>query len=310
MALYIDGKNMSNKHTGMLLSLLGTLIISTDTLLIRIIQANDILQIVFWRGLFMFLSATIACLVFPRLKTSFLSSAVRVDFWLTSACYAISAILFIVSLNGSAVANTLFIISATPLFSAVLSRLILKEATPTATWVAMGVALCGIGLVLYAGLDSAQLVWNGLAALSALAMGGALVISRKSGSNMALAPTLGGLISALAVLPFISQPGFQQARQWGWGLLEGGLVMPLSLSLIALSPRFIPAPHVAMFLLLESILGPVWVWAALGETPSRWAWAGGAIVITALLAHSTMLLTASQAHPQPTSQRIVVPRKL
>ncbi|MDX1425147.1 MAG: EamA/RhaT family transporter, partial [Kiloniellales bacterium] len=63
-------------------------------------------------------------------------------------------------------------------------------------------------------------------------------------------------------------------------------VMPAATILIATGPRYLPAPEVSLILLLETVLGPLWVWLALGEVPSQRTFLGGAIVVAALAAHA------------------------
>jgi len=57
----------------------------------------------------------------------------------------------------------------------------------------------------------------------------------------------------------------------------------------------IPSPEVGLLMLLETIIGPVWVWLVLNEIPSTNALIGGAIVIVTLGLHSIASLKARQA---------------
>ncbi len=69
-------------------------------------------------------------------------------------------------------------------------------------------------------------------------------------------------------------------------MIGGLLVIPFSFLLISFGPRFLPAPEVALLMLLETILGPFLVWFFLGEEPGRFALLGGGIVIGMLGWHS------------------------
>ncbi|MCZ6578255.1 MAG: EamA/RhaT family transporter, partial [Gammaproteobacteria bacterium] len=55
----------------------------------------------------------------------------------------------------------------------------------------------------------------------------------------------------------------------------------------------IPAPEVGLMLLLESILGPVWVWQALGEQPGMRTFIGGAIILSTLAINATWALKSA-----------------
>ena len=67
--------------------------------------------------------------------------------------------------------------------------------------------------------------------------------------------------------------------------------MPISFFCLATGPKYISAPEVAMFYLLETVLAPIWVWMIFSEVPSRNSMIGGAILIVALLVHSLWQLS-------------------
>jgi drug/metabolite transporter (DMT)-like permease len=75
-----------------------------------------------------------------------------------------------------------------------------------------------------------------------------------------------------------------------WLGLLGIVVMPVGAALITTGPRYLPAPEVSLILLLETVVGPFWVWLVLGEEPSGRAIVGGAIVIAALAGHALAAL--------------------
>ena len=112
--------------------------------------------------------------------------------------------------------------------------------------------------------------------------------------NMIPAMALSGLIVGLAAL-LVAEPAVLDRMQLTWMLVMGLFVVPVSFALIALGPRFLPAPEVSLLLLLETVLGPFWVWLALGEAPGPWALAGGAVVVATLAVHSVLALGRKRA---------------
>ena len=84
--------------------------------------------------------------------------------------------------------------------------------------------------------------------------------------NMIPAAGLGLLLAALVASPFAQFPvlGFDQ---WFYLVVGASVVLPVALALLTLGPRYLPAPEVAMLTLLETIIGPVWVWIVIGEEP-------------------------------------------
>ena len=108
---------------------------------------------------------------------------------------------------------------------------------------------------------------------------------------MSTIPIVGGLILALCALAFMQTHPFSLAQdQWIYLILLGAVVMPIANLLLIRGPRYITSAEVSMFLLLETILAPIWVWLVVAEKPSENSLIGGAIILTALVAHSAYKL--------------------
>jgi len=60
--------------------------------------------------------------------------------------------------------------------------------------------------------------------------------------------------------------------------------------LITLAPRYITAAEVNLFFLLETILGPLWVWLVIHEQPSIETIIGGIVIIVTIAVHSILAL--------------------
>jgi drug/metabolite transporter (DMT)-like permease len=76
------------------------------------------------------------------------------------------------------------------------------------------------------------------------------------------------------------------ALQWLWISLGGALVLPTAIMLLTLGPRYLPTPEVAMITLLETALGPIWVWLVIGENPETQTVLGGVVVVATLFTHA------------------------
>ena len=81
----------------------------------------------------------------------------------------------------------------------------------------------------------------------------------------------------------------------GYLLIMGLLVLPVSTALITLGPRYLTAPEVSLILLLETVLGPLWVWAVLDQMPPAATFVGGSIVLVTLAVHAILGLRRSSA---------------
>ena len=68
--------------------------------------------------------------------------------------------------------------------------------------------------------------------------------------------------------------------------LDGIIIIPIAMALITYGPKLISAPEVSLIMLLETALGPVWVWLVLSEQPLRQTFIGGALVVTAIVVNA------------------------
>lgn len=64
--------------------------------------------------------------------------------------------------------------------------------------------------------------------------------------------------------------------------LAGGLVLPVSFFSLSLSSRYTHPSNVSLLMLLETVLGPIWIWAGTGIQPTPSRLGGGVIVIVSL----------------------------
>ena len=208
------------------------------------------------------------------------------------ACFlmTISNIAFVGAIANTTVANVLVILAAMPLFSALLGWVLIREQVQKRTVFAILVAFSGVVVIFVGSLQGGGWLGNGLALFTALIQGVTLVVLRRAETDIML-PALcaSGLCSAVICLFFASP---QNVTQDDLAILSlmGLLVVPIALALFLSGTRYIPAAEVALFALLETVLGPIWVWLGVGEVPAMATWVGGGIVIIAIVVNSTLAL--------------------
>lgn len=278
---------------GLIVTVAGILILSPDSLLVRLI-ATDAWTLLFWRGLLMAVgtSAGLALIYRDKLLQAFYRTG-RPG-WLAGAFMGAGTMLFVQALSRTSVANVLIIIGVGPLYAALLGRVFLKEAVALRTWLAIGAALTGIWVTISGDASHGRLSGDLCAALAALCQACYLTVLRSS-QDVDMTPTvaLGGLLAALCAWP-LAAPLALTLSDALFSALLGLVVLPVSLVLIALGPRYLPAPEVNLVMLLEIVLGPYWVWLALGEEPGIRAFVGGTIVLATLILHSVAGLRQSR----------------
>jgi drug/metabolite transporter (DMT)-like permease len=187
---------------------------------------------------------------------------------------------FIAALNYTTVANVLFLLAIGPVLAAVFGMAV-GERVRRRTWISMTVALAGVG-VMVGGPTRPSTAGLALSLLTAASFAGTIVLTRHHREvSMAPATWLSQALVFLIAAPFasVASVGPQDVA-----LLAGLGVTQIGLGLIFLSigARLIPAAEVGVITLLEIVLGPLWVWLALGERPSATTLIGGAIVLAAV----------------------------
>jgi drug/metabolite transporter (DMT)-like permease len=199
-----------------------------------------------------------------------------------AALTAVASGSFIVALNHTTVANVLFMQAAAPIVAALIAWVALRESVSRRTVVAMAVALVGVGFMV-GGPGGTQGLGFVLSVVMTVAFALAVVITRhRRDISMAPAICLSQVFILVVAGPF-AEPGTIEPSDLLLIVLLGVGQMGLGLAFLTLGARLIPAAEVALITLLEIVLGPIWVWLAISETPTTATLVGGAILIAAVV---------------------------
>ena len=280
-------------HTkGLLITLSGSLCFAPDALLIRLTDLESFTYAML-RGFMMAAGVTLfLVLAKGRGLWPALRRIGRIGV-LAALLNGGAGILFIFAFAYTSAANVLLYIAVQPFIAAVLSRLLIGERISRSVLLAMCGAVVGIGIVIYGEIGKPSLIGDGAALLSATLFAAYFALLRKrSDVDMVPGVILAGLFNGLLAIPFmfLLAEGLRPlleitADRWGW-IAISGVMLPLALSLTTIGPRYLPAAEVNLLILLETVLGPLIVWAVLDEVPADTTLIGGAVVIGALLAHT------------------------
>jgi drug/metabolite transporter (DMT)-like permease len=173
-------------------------------------------------------------------------------------------------------------------FSAVFAWLLVREPTHPATWVATLLVIAGIavaasgkpvdGIALEAGA-----LWGGVAGLGVAAgLAGSFVLIRLNpGVSILLTIGVASTISAALGAALAGPQALTDGTLWPI-LLAAFVVLPFAFGAMSRASRHTQAANVSLILLLETVLGPRWVWAGVGEAPTPRMMLGGAIVVATL----------------------------
>ena len=264
---------------------LGVLIVSPDGLLARSIH-TDLYNIIFWRASFLSVGMAIVVVILFRGQVWSRVRAIGKAGLVMAGMQVVGMIAFMYALTNTSVANTLLILSTTPLFAALVSWILMREPLPLRIWLAIVLVAFGI-FIISTGKGNADTSLSGdmAAAIGAFILGCSFTITRRyADRSMLPAFSIGAAFTALCVLPLAS-PLSASDTDMILLCVMGLLMLPIGLTFMYFGPRYVPAAEVGLLMLLESLLGPLWVWIALGENPGTRTFVGGAVILLALIAN-------------------------
>ena len=274
---------MSYYRTALLLVIASSVANSANGLIVRSMEAADGWQIVFYRS--WFLAGALAIVFVVQVGGRVRAALLDLRPWMVVGSLLIATVntCFILAITHTTVANTMFLLSGAPFFAALLGRIVLGEVVARGVWIAMSVALLGMGVMLWDGLGAGTLFGNSLALLAAFGFGAFAVVLRKGrGVNMlpivVLGAVLGGLNAALMCGGEFAIPLRDAALLFVWGALLSGTVHVI----FTWGSRHVPGAELTLLILIEFILSPMWVWLALDERPSLATLVGGAFVLASV----------------------------
>ena len=218
---------------------------------------------------------------------------------LTSFLYAGTLTCFVYANKTTTAANAIFLQYTAPVYILILAPFILKEKFRATDLITVVVCLAGMSLFFLETpgaenkLASDIFTGNIAALVSGVFFGLYFILLRHPRSlenkNPALSVFYGNIIIVLLMLPLIFNNPPEQMNSNDilailfLGIFQIGIAYVLFTKGIAEGVRSLDASIVGF---IEPLLNPIWVFLFLGETPSRWAILGGAIIITAVIAHT------------------------
>ena len=260
---------------------------STGGILVRSADLRDPWEIVFWRSVFMvaFVAAVLAVQNRGRVLAKIVQSGMP-GVW-TGLALGATFFFFILSVTQTTVANTLVLMSTGPFFAALAGRVFLGEHVPARTWIAIAVALAGVSLMFADGLGTGQLGGNLLALGVPIAFAANVVLLRRYRTSVDMVPSvlLAGVFSIVVAAP-LAWPFTPTVRDLVVLGVMGVAQVGAGCVLMTVASRYLAAGEIGLLGLLETILGPIWVWLGVGERPTPLALVGGGIVLGALLVNA------------------------
>ena len=284
--------SLTDPQKGSLLAFVAVMFITPDSLFIRLSNV-DTWGLVFYRGIIPFFTVFLGMLLIYKLNFFKILFSSSYHGLIYIGTFSITNITFVVSIQNTNVANTLVMIATAPMLSAILGAIFLKEPPDRKTWISIIVTFLAIIYIFFDSMKLGNFYGDILGFITAIALAvGAVTIRSAKSKNLVPAAVVGKLFVATFALFFI-----ESFALVGQDLIIVPFMCILCVAipfvLVTIAPRFIPAAEVNLFFLLETIIGPLWVWLIIKEQPTIETLQGGLVIIITIAIHSFLKLRNS-----------------
>ena len=284
--------NLTDQQKGSLLAFIAVIFITPDSLFIRLSNV-DTWGLVFYRGIIPFFTVFLGMLIIYKLNFFKILLSSGYHGLIYVGTFSITNITFVVSIQNTNVANTLVMIATAPMLSAILGAIFLKEPPDKKTWISIIITFIAIIYIFSDSLKLGNFYGDILGFITAIGLAvGAVTIRSAKSKNLVPAAVVGKLFVATFALFFIESFVLEN-KDLIIVPLMCILCVAIPFVLVTIAPRFIPAAEVNLFFLLETIIGPIWVWMIIKEQPSVETLYGGGVIIITIAIHSFLKLRNS-----------------
>lgn len=268
--------------TGVLLTLVGVIVVSPDSVLIRLINA-DMWTILMCRSLLGAVGLLVISVVMEKPIGLKGFRRIGIPGLALSVSYVGCTMCFVYAVTHTTVANALVIMSISPVLGALMSRVVLGEPVGVRTWLGATVILLGLIIIFRNSLNRDSINGDMAALGAAFLLATKFVIVRRSKEiSMVPAVVIGCLLTGLIAAPMALPLSLTPQGFW-FALLLGLVLVPLGTTMTTLGPRYLPVPESGLIMLLEVLLAPLWAWLVIREIPSDQTLVGGIVILLALI---------------------------
>jgi len=277
---------IADQKKGTLLAFTAIMFITPDSLLIRLSNVQS-WNLIFYRGFIPFFVVFIGLLIIKKNK---IFSSIIENGWhgIGYICtFIVTNILFVVSIENTNVANTLIMVSLAPMLSVLISFVFLREYPDKNTWLAITITTLAVIYIFIDSFEKGDVKGNvyGFICAIGLAAGAVIIRAGKKNANLIPSAMTAKLIIAIIAVFFVDNLSIKGSDLL---IIPAMCVFCVAIPfvLITLAPRYITAAEVNLFFLLETVLGPFWVWLVIKEQPSFETIIGGVVIILTIGTHS------------------------
>ena len=275
--------NFLNKIPGPFLVFLGACTLSFGGLIVKSFEGANLWQILFWRSVFF--SIVVLFFLILNYKKNFFNSIYKIGLpgffggMVLSCGYAG----YVFAMYNTTVANANFIIQTQTIFLAIFGYIFLKEKISKLTLASIFLAFGGIFLMLGSSLTTGQMSGNIVAFVMPISFAVLILTVRKYPSVDMIPLQLIAGIGAVIIGYLFSSKIIVSSHDILLGFVAGFFQVGLGFIFITIGAKTTPSALVGIIMLTEAVLGPLWAWLFINETPPLVVLVGGTIVLSAVL---------------------------
>jgi len=274
------------KIPGYILCLLAGFCLSFGGPIIRSFEGAGPWEILFWRSIF-FILALVVFLVLAYKREAF-KTIKKAGFpgIIGGLFLSTSFVGYVFAITETTIANVVFIISSQTLFLAIFGYFFLKEKISLRSFIAIILAVSGVILMIGDSVTTGTLIGNLAALLIPINFSILIVIIRKN-PHLDMIPAIfySGILSAIYGF-ILSENLILSYKDFGLSFLLGVPQLAFGFIFVTIGSRTTPAAAVGLFMLTESIFGPIWGWLFFSEIPPTSVIIAGTMIIAAVIIKS------------------------
>jgi drug/metabolite transporter (DMT)-like permease len=285
----LEIKTEKTNILGVTLCLAGAFLFSFDAVLIRAAAVSS-WDVAFWRGFLAIFPASIILLITE--KTTVFTKIKNEGFplILSGILWGTSGTLFVTAVKHTIAANVLVMISLAPFFAAIAAYILLKEKIKKQTLFLIILSAVGVFIMFYGDIGGGTVFGNVMGLFVPVAAGLNFAWMRKHKNISRLgAVIIGGFAAAIVSFVFASpfaSPFTIPLKSFFFLALLGLIAVPFAQLFLSIGTRYLPASQVALMMMLETVLGPIFVWLFIGEIPPVKTFFGGTLIIAGVTINS------------------------
>lgn len=262
-----------NNKIAIIYLIIASLLWSLGGVLIKLIQLNPIAI----TGIRSTISAALIWFLLKKPKFNWSKAQI-----LGGISYACMMFFFVAANKMTTAANAILLQYTAPIYVAIFGFVFLKERTSRLDWITTIFVLSGMALFFMDDIELQNMLGNLLAIASGISFAAMVIVLRKQKNDSPLESILiGNIFAAVIALPFMFQ-SLPSTSDFRTLIILGIFQLGLPYIFYAIAIKHVSAMESILIPVIEPIANPIWVFLAVGEFPSKWAFVGGTIVLLAV----------------------------